>query len=126
MPSKHIITKKDFPKLEQMVRSKTTVVLFHAKWCIHCKMFAPEWSKFVNSMKNIQTISLESEVIQELMKENQSLLSYLSKTRDQPDIYFPKILVFVKGSSTVRKYVYAGERTADKLQEFVMSKLPKN
>lgn len=127
MPSKHIITKKELPKLEELIRSKHTVLLLHAKWCIHCKMFAAEWSKFVSSMKNeqVQTLSIESEVIQDLMKENEKLLNYISKTPSQPDLYFPKIMVFVKGEKGIRKYAFTDERTAETLKSFVKSKIPK-
>lgn len=31
---------------------KPTLVLFHANWCGHCKMFRPEWSRVVSELSH--------------------------------------------------------------------------
>lgn len=125
-PRKSVITKKDLLSLDDRVRSKHTVLLLHATWCIHCQMFHSEWDALLTRYaknNDVQLLSMESEVIQNLNNQQPKLLNYLAKTTSSPDLYFPKIMVFIKGKKTTRKYEYVGDRNADALDKFITSKI---
>ena len=50
-------------------KSKPTMMLFHAKWCGHCKTFMPEWEKFKKQAK-INAVEYEADTDPNVMKEN--------------------------------------------------------
>lgn len=126
MTRKSVIGKKDIISLDERLRSKNTVVLLHATWCIHCQMFASQWDALLSKLakkKDLQMFSIESEVLQAINDKKPSLLSFLAKTPSSPDLYFPKIMVFVKGNKAVRRFEYTGDRNADALEKFINSKI---
>lgn len=126
MARKSVIGKKDILSLEERVRSKHTVLLLHATWCIHCQMFASQWDALLARLakrKDVQLLSMESGVLQAVNDTKPALLNFLAKTPSSPDLYFPKIMVFVKGNKTVRRFEYTGDRNADALEKFVNSKI---
>jgi thiol-disulfide isomerase/thioredoxin len=49
--------------------SKPTMMLFHAKWCGHCKTLMPEWKKF-KEQANIDVIEYEADEDPDKMSEN--------------------------------------------------------
>ena len=92
------LTVKDLPKLEEMIKSKPTLLLIYATWCYHCKMFKPVWEKFAGNLKNkdVQLLAIESDVLKVLANNNEDLYNYISMTKKSPDVYFPKVMVFKK------------------------------
>lgn len=121
-----VLGKKHLAGLEERVRSKHTVLLLHATWCIHCQMFASQWDELERRFarhKNVQLLSMESTVIQQTHDMDPKLLAFLAKTPSSPDIYFPKIMVFIKGKKTTRRYEYTGDRNADDVEKFILSKI---
>jgi len=49
--------------------SKPTMMLFHAKWCGHCKTLMPVWKKF-KEQANIDVIEYEADEDPDKMSEN--------------------------------------------------------
>jgi len=49
--------------------SKPTMMLFHAKWCGHCKTLMPEWKKFKEQAK-INVVEYEADEDSDKMSEN--------------------------------------------------------
>jgi thiol-disulfide isomerase/thioredoxin len=93
------ISVKDLPKLDEMIKSKPTMLLIYATWCYHCKMFKPLWEKFAGNIKankEVQLLAIESEVLKALAKKDEKLYKYISMTAKSPDVYFPKLMVFKK------------------------------
>lgn len=126
MVKKSVLSAKDLKNVEDLIKSKHTVLLLHASWCIHCQMFSPQWDVLLHRFskrKDVQFLSMESEVIKKLNETNPKLLAYLAQTPSSPDLYFPKIMVFLKGEKSVRRLEYTGDRSADAVQEFLDSKL---
>jgi hypothetical protein len=127
------IAVKDLNKLHDIITSKTTVLLLHSNSCYWCKMFEGTWKQLgsfvkadVNIKSNVQLVQIEADVLRVLQEKNPKLFEYITTTSGSADLYFPKLMVFVKGSDgKVRKTVYEGERTKDDLEKFVRSKAPK-
>jgi thiol-disulfide isomerase/thioredoxin len=113
MPIK-VITSKDFSKLEAKIKSKNTILLVYATWCMHCKIFKPKWEEFAKKVagdkdikkNDIQILEIESENLTKLAKSNPSLFNYIAKTTNSPDVYFPKIMVFKKTPTGMSKKEY--------------------
>jgi len=127
MGKKTVVSVKDIPSLEELVRSKNTVLLLHATWCIHCQMFGPQWDVLLQryiKRNDVQLLSIESEVIKKLSEKNPKLLSFLAQTPTSPDLYFPKIMMFIKGAKSTRRMEYSGDRNADAVQAFIDTKMP--
>jgi len=109
-----VLTHKDFGKLEEKIKSKNTILLIHATWCMHCKIFKPKWNEFgkkITSDKDIkksdiQVFEIESENLNKLAKSHPSVFNYIAKTAKSPDVYFPKVIVFKKTASGVSKKEY--------------------
>ncbi len=91
---------------------KLKVVLYHAKWCGHCKTFAPEWAKFVsdNEDKYICKKIEESEDPEIMKQENIE--------------GFPTIKIYELDNNAEEKcyteiHEYIGKRTAKDLENFL-------
>lgn len=118
------LTNEKIDNLTKMTKTANTVWLTHANWCGHCQQFQPEWKKFrkSNKGKNINVVDVESSAIEKI-KQNPTLYKRITKKEGNEQVlYFPMIFVFYKkGDKTVKK-LYEGERTAEKLQEFLKAK----
>ena len=92
------ISVKDLSKLDEMIKSKPTMLFIYATWCYHCKMFKPVWETFAKNLgnKDVQLLAIESNVLKVLAKDNEKLYNYISSTKKSPDVYFPKLMVFKK------------------------------
>lgn len=130
MPRKDVIDTKNMDSLKDKLRQKNSVVLVHATWCGHCQVFEPEWKKLVSRFakknkqgKEIQFFSIESEVYNKIAEADQKFSDRLTKTASSPQMYFPKIMLFTKGKSSIRRKVYDGSRTADDLEKYITDKM---
>ena len=122
---------RDLNKLHETIKTKTTIMLLHANWCFHCQIFKPVWTRVIERAhaahftNHIQFVDIEENVLSTLQKNNETLFKYVSTTTASSDIYFPKIMVFVKQGDRTRKTVYTGSREEDDLFQFFVGKLPK-
>jgi thiol-disulfide isomerase/thioredoxin len=114
-----------------MIKAKNTVLLVYADWCMHCKMFKPTWASLIDRVKkealikkNFQLLAIESEVLNKLASSNKKLYDYITKTKASPDVYFPKLMVFLKSGATTKKAEYTKDKSEDSLYNFLVSKLP--
>lgn len=117
-----IVKTKDISTLRAMVTAKTTLVLIHASWCVHCQMFAPHWDTVQKRLKGkkVQLLSIESEVMKEIQAKDPALFKYLAITPSSKDVYFPKLVLFTRSAKgTVRRSVFTDERAADNVVAFV-------
>lgn len=116
------LTVKDLPKLEEMIKSKPTLLLIYATWCHHCKMFKPVWQRFAGNLesKDVQLLAIEADVLKVLAKNNEGLYNYISTTKKSPDVYFPKIMVFKKTltGKTVKSEYPPQKKTEAQLLEY--------
>ena len=106
---------KHMAKLEKVLSKGTTVLLNHAHWCGHCRMFAPSWQAFKDKMKKnkVNTIDIEYSALEKL-KDNKKLFRKITKGNE---LYFPMIIFFVqKGDKNIKK-VYDGNRSTEDLEE---------
>lgn len=120
-PSFYSIKPSDFAGLEARIKSKNTVLLIHATWCMHCVMFTPKYSAFAKTVKstkrNVQVLALESTVMKTLHETDKKLFAFVTGFKGG-DMYFPKVMTFkVTGDRVVRKE-YQGERTEKDLLAF--------
>lgn len=125
------INAKDLPKLVEMLKSKNTVLFIYAEWCMHCKMFKPVWNSFIENnkkntpvRKNFQFLSIESTMLNKLSDTNKKAFEYIAKTKTSPEVYFPKIMVFLKNGERTVKEEYKKDRSEEGLLSYVKSKLP--
>lgn len=82
------------------------LVLFHAKWCGHCKKMMPEWKKFKSQNKSkVLAIDVDS--------ENKEVMN---KYKVQG---FPTIKYFSNGHANGGAQDYTGPRTLKGFQNFV-------
>lgn len=100
---------KDFEKVSQ---KGIWLKRFHADWCGHCQNMATEWNKFVSSssQKEIKIASIEDKAIQKMNQKPNNILGY-------PSIHLYKDGLFLSE--------FNGERTSDKINEFLKVYLPK-
>lgn len=105
-------TKQKLKNIESALKKDTVVLLFHAEWCGHCKMFKPEWKKFMSLQKEnkgVKVFDLEENEIHSLDKRSSEKLA------GDDVVGYPTIAVFTNG----KKYLYQGERSAEKLSEHI-------
>lgn len=105
-------TKQYIRDLEKKSQQGIWIKRFHADWCGHCQNMESEWNKFVNSLpyKNIQIVSIEDKVIQKMKEKPNNILGY------------PSIHLYKNGRFLSE---FNGERTSDKLGEFIKVYVPK-
>lgn len=126
-----IVRDKDLNKLYDLVTKKTTFLLLHATWCLHCQMFIPVWGRVVEQASrdkitdHIQFISIESAQLEKLESKNPSLYDYLTKTSKSNSVYFPKLMIFKKAGERIQKSAYENGRDEQSLLKYIVSKLPK-
>lgn len=117
---------KDFVKLKSLLLSKSSIVLIYYKECLHCKYFKPVWKSFTESTKSVQFFAIEYEVLQDLEKTDKQLFYYVTLTSPKNmDLYFPKLVVFKKGKSSVTRQEYKGEKNVATLTAYVNKNLLK-
>lgn len=131
-PNVKTITVRDLKKLHDIVSKKTTVMLLYSFECVHCRIFGPTWDKVVNAVKadpticdKVQFVAIEMDVLVRLRKKNRDLFEFISTTTSSPDLYFPKLMFFIKKDDNVKKVVYEQDRDEDKLVKFIRSKIPR-
>lgn len=116
-----VVSSKDFSKLEESLKKKTTILLIHAVWCGHCMHFKPEWAKLTASLTGIKFMSIESSVLEQLKTKNPSLFKYVTETSTSKGIYFPKLIIFKNG----KKIEYQGNRDVATLTAYLEKLKPK-
>jgi thiol-disulfide isomerase/thioredoxin len=127
------VTIRKLNKLHDMIQSKTTILLLHAQWCFHCKMFRPVWERIVKRAhdtditKHVQFLEIEENVLSILQRRNNELFKYVSTTTKSNQIFFPKLMVFVKKGDKVMKTTYDETRSREEnaVFKFIMNKVPK-
>lgn len=126
------ITEKNMSKLMTMIHAKSTMLLIYSESCIHCQIFHPQWAeaaktaaKQTNIKKNFQMLEIEHGVLTKLHEKNPKLFDYICRTKASQDIYFPKVMVFLKKGERIMKQEYHGERDKDAIIKYLVAKLPK-
>jgi hypothetical protein len=93
--------------------SKTGLWLkrYHANWCSHCQKMKSEWDKFIKTSRyeNIQIVSIEDEAVKKMSVRPNNLLGF-------PSIHLYKDNLLLSE--------YDGERTSEKIHEFIKETLP--
>jgi thiol-disulfide isomerase/thioredoxin len=114
------LTQQTMKALSKATEEGTTVWLTHANWCGHCQAFSSEWKKFRETHgKKINVVDVESSAIEKIKQDQKLYKKITKKEGNQHILYFPMIVVFYKkGDKTVKKH-FEGERTSDKLHEFL-------
>lgn len=126
-PDFHEIKPSDFAGLEARIRGKPTIVLIYASWCMHCIVFKPQYNAFARKVKaaklNVQVLGIESEVLKTLNEKDRKLFDFVTGSRGNSEMYFPKVMTFrTSGAKLVRKE-YTGERTEEALMAFTHKQL---
>lgn len=126
------LTDKDFSRLHKLISAKTTFLLLYSPMCIHCQMFKPTWGKVVEKSmqdaqirKHVQFLQIQGDDLYVLKQKNPELFKYVTTTRTSADVYFPKLMVFVKDGDKVKKTVYEKDRDESLLMKYIRSKIPK-
>lgn len=101
------VTDKDFEDVV-LKSGKTSFVKFYASWCSHCKQLQPTWEQLSKSYKSkdeIQFVEIDGD-----------------KNKKYSKVYgiqgFPTLMLFKKDDVNA-PITYNGERTVEKLSEFV-------
>ena len=117
------LTEKDLVSLESKIKSKTTMLLLYADWCIHCKMFKPTWTKFAEDTtkktKKIQFLAINAEVLQSLSSKDKRFYDYITTTPNEKNLYFPKLMVFLKTKKGIVKEEYTEDKKMELLNKYV-------
>lgn len=129
-PSKstfHEVKISDFAGLEARIRSRPTVFLIYASWCLHCRVFKPQYSAFASKVKaarmNVQVMGIESEVLKALHQQDRKLFNFVTGSRGEGDMYFPKVMTFKLSGSRIIRKEYNGDRTEQALMAFAQKNL---
>ena len=105
-----------------------SILLNYAHWCGHCTVFKPEWDKIVIQMKKIKgaphVVQIENSAHEKIHNKDKKLYSHI--TKNNGELYYPMIIVYKKVGDKVQKIHYEGERTADKVMDFVKGHLMKS
>jgi hypothetical protein len=115
------LTDQTMEKLHLAAHNQNTVWLNHANWCSHCIKFRPEWAKLRKNMKDkkINTVSLESTVIDKLKAKDSVLYQRIIGDKG---LYFPMIIFFEKKTENAKsdkKHYELPDRDAKSISEFV-------
>jgi thiol-disulfide isomerase/thioredoxin len=97
---------KESPKRQRINKNnKSTLILFYADWCSHCKNFKPKWNKLTKTLEGIiKTASVNGDTNQQMMQKYN-----VDK--------FPTIIL--DNGST--KLEYDGDMTIEGLKQFVLT-----
>jgi thiol-disulfide isomerase/thioredoxin len=88
-----------------IAKNKPIFVLFHAKWCFHCKKLEPIWKNFMKNVKETMPIvSIESSFVEHV--------NGFKKINGFPT------LIIIRGDNEIS--VYEGQRTLAGIKQFYM------
>lgn len=88
-----------------IAKNKPIFVLFHAKWCFHCKELEPIWKKFTKNVKEtIPIVSIESSFIEQVKG--------FKKIKGFPT------LIIIRGDNEIS--AYEGQRTLAGINQFYL------
>lgn len=101
---------------------KNVLVLIYATWCGHCHTFRPEWQKIVKrlSASGWNTLEIEFSALESIKAVDKTLFRKIVGDPKQP-VYVPMILIYTKKNSRNRRYVYEKDRTANDIEEYILS-----
>lgn len=121
---------KDLTKLEEVIKSKNSMLLIYGNRCSYCINFKPVWESFTQSIlkktNKVQFFAIEIEILNFLQNTNEKLYNYITLTSAKNDnLLIPKLVVFKKNSNNVTRVEYKGKKSIENLTSYVEEKFLK-
>lgn len=113
---------KHLADLEEMIKSKNTLIMLHMHGCWHCQTFKPTFNEFAKTMrkekKDMQILGIEAEVLRKLSETNKKVFTMVTTTSKSPSVYFPKVIAFKCSNNKIAKKEFEADRTIAELSKF--------